>query len=181
MKYLRQRLGGAALTIAVALSVSIAARADFYVATNGNDAWSGLLPAPNANGTDGPFATLEAARNAIRSLKAGSGLPVAGVRVNLRGGRYMRQSPFSLTTYQQGSDSGTPTSPLVYHAYPGETPLIIGGITVTGFQAVMDPAILARFSPSAQTNVLVANLTAQGITNIGCVAQFGGKSVMKAA
>ena len=29
-----------------------------YVATDGNDAWSGRLPAPNREGTDGPLATL---------------------------------------------------------------------------------------------------------------------------
>ena len=31
----------------------------FYVATNGNDTWSGKVPAPNADKTDGPFATVE--------------------------------------------------------------------------------------------------------------------------
>ena len=171
MKCFCQRLGVAALTLGAALDTSIAARADFYVATNGNDAWSGLLPAPTANATDGPFATLEAARNAIRSLKSRSGLPVGGVRVSLRGGRHMRQSSFSLSG---GNDSGTLTSPIVYQAYPGENPSIIGGINVTGFQAVTDPAIRARLTRSAQSNVLVANLTAQGVTNIIPLARHGG-------
>ena len=40
--------------------------ADFYVATNGNDAWSGTLPNPNDKATDGPFATLLRARDATR-------------------------------------------------------------------------------------------------------------------
>jgi len=47
-----------------------AADADFYVATDGNDQWSGTLPAPNAQRTDGPFATLPRARDAIRGLRA---------------------------------------------------------------------------------------------------------------
>ena len=42
----------------------------FYVATNGNDAWSGKLPAPNDAKTDGPFATITKARDAVRQLKA---------------------------------------------------------------------------------------------------------------
>ena len=42
----------------------------FYVATNGNDAWSGKLAAPNAESSDGPFATLQRARDAIRAVKA---------------------------------------------------------------------------------------------------------------
>ena len=48
----------------------------FYVATDGNDDWSGTLPAPNEAGTDGPFATLARARDAIRALKQeGPALP----------------------------------------------------------------------------------------------------------
>lgn len=35
---------------------------EFYVATNGGDAWSGCLPAPNAEGTDAPLATVAAAQ-----------------------------------------------------------------------------------------------------------------------
>ncbi|MCX5647659.1 MAG: hypothetical protein NTX40_00960 [Planctomycetota bacterium] len=34
--------------------------ATFYVAPNGNDGWSGAMPAPV--GSDGPLATLQAAR-----------------------------------------------------------------------------------------------------------------------
>ncbi|MDD4019648.1 MAG: hypothetical protein PHV28_17095, partial [Kiritimatiellae bacterium] len=41
----------------------------FYVSTKGNDAWSGGLPAPNRAGTDGPFATVTRARDAVRALK----------------------------------------------------------------------------------------------------------------
>ena len=35
--------------------------ADYYVATQGSDAWSGTLAEPNPDRTDGPFATLERA------------------------------------------------------------------------------------------------------------------------
>ena len=42
--------------------------ADFYVSTRGSDSWSGSST-PNAQGTDGPFATLERARDAVRDLK----------------------------------------------------------------------------------------------------------------
>ncbi|MBP2291726.1 carbohydrate-binding domain-containing protein [Azospirillum rugosum] len=38
-----------------------------YVAANGKDSWSGKLAAPNADGTDGPKATLGAARDAMRA------------------------------------------------------------------------------------------------------------------
>ena len=34
-------------------------QATFFVATKGNDGWSGKLAEPNGAKTDGPFATLE--------------------------------------------------------------------------------------------------------------------------
>ena len=40
---------------------------EYHVSPRGNDAWSGRLSDPNA--TDGPFATLERARDAIRALR----------------------------------------------------------------------------------------------------------------
>jgi len=50
----------------------------FHVATNGNDAWSGTLPEPNAAKTDGPFATLRRARDAVRAaIKAGQAAQAA--------------------------------------------------------------------------------------------------------
>ncbi len=41
----------------------------YYIAVNGNDNWSGLLPEPNKNNTDGPFATLVKARDSVRELR----------------------------------------------------------------------------------------------------------------
>ena len=43
--------------------------ADFYVSTQGNDNWSGKLTEPNANKTDGPFATINKAKKAVRIIK----------------------------------------------------------------------------------------------------------------
>ena len=42
--------------------------ADFYVASNGNDTWSGTLTAPNSALTDGPFATPPRAQTALESV-----------------------------------------------------------------------------------------------------------------
>src|SRR5438128_12148851 len=41
----------------------------FFVATNGNDAWSGHRPAANWRKTDGPFASLTGALAAVRRSK----------------------------------------------------------------------------------------------------------------
>lgn len=37
-----------------------------YVSTEGNNSWTGNFDQPNQDKTDGPFATLEGARDAIR-------------------------------------------------------------------------------------------------------------------
>ena len=60
--------------------------ATFYVATDGSDSWSGRLPAPNADRSDGPFATLEKARDAIRRMeRTGRKTPLVTM---VRGGKY---------------------------------------------------------------------------------------------
>ncbi|NMC21461.1 MAG: right-handed parallel beta-helix repeat-containing protein, partial [Thermogutta sp.] len=59
---------------------------DFFVATDGNDAWSGKSAGPNADRTDGPFATLARAQQAARELKKRQ--PDAAVTVAVRGGFY---------------------------------------------------------------------------------------------
>lgn len=99
--------------------------ADFYVATDGNDAWSGRHPEPNEARTDGPLATLGRARDAIRRAKSRG--PVV---VMVRGGTYRLTEPFVL----RAEDSGTEGCPITYAAYPGETPRLSGGREVTGWR-----------------------------------------------
>ena len=60
------RTFGFVIVLAI-LRVTAATAADFYVATDGNDAWSGTLASPNAEKSDGPFATLQRARDAVRA------------------------------------------------------------------------------------------------------------------
>ncbi len=138
---------------------------NYYVATNGRDTWSGKLDAPNAAGTDGPFATLEAARNAIRTLKGAGAYPAGGVIVWVRGGTYPRSTSFALTS----QDSGSATGPITYRAYPNETPRISGGRVISNFTAVTDTATLNRIDSTARSSVLVANLPAQGVSDFGTI------------
>lgn len=102
-------------------------RADFYVACNGSDTWSGTLPAPNAGQTDGPFATIARARDAVRGLKA-HGL-TQSVSVVVRGGTYFLAKPIRFGP----EDSGTERCPVRYLAYPGEKPVLSGGRRITGW------------------------------------------------
>jgi len=118
--------------IGVALSVSAAQAAEpvtLYVAPNGNDAWSGKLDAPNEAGTDGPFATLAGARDAIRGMKAAGALP-GPVVVQVRGGVYRLREPVVFGP----EDSGSHAAPITYEAYPGEEPVLSGGVAVTDWK-----------------------------------------------
>ena len=67
---------------------------------------------PSADGRDGPFATLERARDAIRGLRSGGTLPPGGVEVVIGAGDYQRDRPFELSA----QDTGTAQSPIVYSA-----------------------------------------------------------------
>ena len=70
--------------------------AEFYVAPDGNDAWSGRLADPNAARNDGPLATPTAARNKIRQMRAAGGQRLGPVTVYLRGGVYRLAEPLVL-------------------------------------------------------------------------------------
>ena len=77
----------------------------YFVATDGNDAWSGRLPAPKPDRSDGPFATPGRARDAIRALKrSASGALQGPVTVAIRGGRYALSKPFVLTPEDSGTE-----------------------------------------------------------------------------
>jgi hypothetical protein len=106
-----------------------AAGADIFVAPDGNDQWSGTLSVPNTQRTDGPFATLERARDAIRQLRAAQ-KPQGTLTVQLRGGTYRRGQPFVLRPEDSGSDTG----PVVYEAFPHEKPVISGGKAISGWE-----------------------------------------------
>ncbi|WP_284645747.1 right-handed parallel beta-helix repeat-containing protein [Paenibacillus silviterrae] len=90
----------------------------YYVATNGNDLWSGTLAAPNSTGTDGPFKTLGKARDVMRTSTIKT--------TYVRGGSYYMASTLVLNA----SDNG-----IKFTAYNGETPVLSGGQVVTGFTA----------------------------------------------
>lgn len=105
--------------------------ADFFVARNGRDSWSGRLRAPNRSRTDGPFATIGAAQEAVRRARRdqATGVPRTIV-VFVRKGTYELPGPITITP----EESGTPTGPTIYAAHPGEKPVLSGGTRLTGWQ-----------------------------------------------
>ena len=101
-----------------------------YVSSVGNDTWSGRLGEPNADGTDGPLASVQKARDIIREIKAATGGSTKPVTIMLRGGVY----PQAETIVFTAADSGTKECPVTYQAYPGEKPVISGGDVIRGWQ-----------------------------------------------
>jgi len=154
-----------ALAVVLVSAVSFAQTpgARFYVAPNGDDSASGVNPAADAAPQDGPLATLDGTRAAVRRLIETTGLPQGGVEVLVRGGVY----PVNAAVRFEAADAGRADAPVVYRAVPGETVILSGGRTVGGFVPVSDPDALARLVPDAAPHVLQADLRAAGITEYG--------------
>ncbi len=145
-----------------------AVRPDMYVATNGNDAWSGRLAAANAARSDGPLATLQGARDRLRALRKTGG-PAQPCVVQFQGGTYALRQAVELSA----ADSGTAAAPVVYRAEPGASVRLTGGREVTNWRTVTDAAVLARLPEEVRAQVQVADLRAQGITDFGKLSVRG--------
>jgi hypothetical protein len=126
----------------------------FYVAPDGSDSGSGSA--------EQPFATLERARDGIRALNKQGPLPSGGVAVIVRGGEYNVTRTFTL----EAQDSGSEAAPIVYRAAPGETPRFRGGIRLTAFRPVSDPAVLERLPEESRGKVLESDLKAAGVKEL---------------
>ncbi|MDT8303645.1 MAG: hypothetical protein RQ760_19345, partial [Sedimentisphaerales bacterium] len=132
-------------------------KVDYYIAPNGNDSWSGKLAVPNANQSDGPFATIERAQQAVLELKSNVYFPKEkpvetrwigsphkygsgrDILVLIRGGYYSLEKPIHFTASDGGErvETNLPSGAFEYHklkdyyvtyaAYPDEIPIISGG------------------------------------------------------
>ncbi len=182
MKYSRPLVVACLLATAIVLADDGSQPCRLFIATDGNDQWSGTLRNPNDQRSDGPFATLEGARNEIRKRKKAAGIPKGGVVVELRGGVYQRNEPFKLTEL----DSGREGASIVYQAAGGEDVRIVGGKQLTGWKVVKDPAVLQRLDEAARGKVVQVDLRALGVTDYGSVKGgglelfFQGKRMMLA-
>ncbi len=97
-----------------------------FVAPDGNDDWSGRLRRPNPAATDGPLASLQGARKAVRCLK-----PLKEpVRVLIAAGTYRLTEPVTFTP----DDSGTKATPISYEAASSAEVVFSGGRPISGFK-----------------------------------------------
>jgi len=100
-----------------------------YVSPQGDDRWSGRFPDPLPSGTDGPFATLERAREEVRRRIGPAGAPAEPVTVWLRGGTYALAETFRLGP----GDGGRSGVGVMYAAHGGEPVILTGARPVTGW------------------------------------------------
>ena len=123
--------------------------ADFYVAVDGNDENDGSFGAP--------FATLERAKEAVRSMdKTGKSEIVVAVKA----GEYT----VSNITYTK-EDSGTKECPIRYCAYGDGDVILNAGMTIPSSAfAVVSGTEAERISEAARDNVVVVDLNQIGIT-----------------
>ncbi|MFL5009271.1 right-handed parallel beta-helix repeat-containing protein [Rhizobium sp.] len=104
------------------LSSSAGARTIFYVSPDGKDTWSGLLPTANQQGGDGPFASIERARDAARE-KGGTNTIALG-----KGDYYLTQ-PIVFDSRDTG---------LMLTARCNEAPILHGGLRVRNWAQQAD-------------------------------------------
>lgn len=110
----------------------------FYVSPSGDDRNPGSL--------EKPFATLEHARQSRRGHPGD---------IILRGGTYYLPAPVVFTA----DDSGTPEHPVVIQSYPGEKPVISGGIRLQSldWQPYKDGILKTLVPADLQTEEIFVN------------------------
>lgn len=121
MRYcMRSRIFSVAAIAALVLGVSTEAanQATFYVAPGGSDS--------NKGTEDAPFKTITAAQKAVRAI---NGSMTGDISVILREGTYQLSNTVNFTEEDGGKDGHY----VRYKAYEGETPLITGGMPITGW------------------------------------------------
>ena len=101
-------------------SLSLNAQVELYVSPIGDDT--------NAGTKEQPFASLHAARDAIRKYKNDHVEAVPFI-VTIAEGTYTMEEPFEL----RHEDSGTLECPVIYKAGKGATPVFSGGRKISGF------------------------------------------------
>jgi hypothetical protein len=116
----------------------------FFVATNGNDAWSGTKFEPDPGKADGPFATLPRALRVAQEARQKPGADKSkATTVFVRGGVHFLREPLRITP----DDSDVRLT-----AYFDEKPVLSGGRRISGWQevTVQERKLLAASVPEAR-------------------------------
>ncbi len=142
--------------IAAALSATALHAITFHVAP--------MAPEKGDGSAERPFATLEAARDAVRAARQ-DGRLADTVTVELASGTCWRTNTFELGP----EDGGSAEAPVVYRAATlGASSLNLGiSVPPGSWQPVTDPALVARLSAPAKGRMLRLSLDELGVKNQG--------------
>jgi hypothetical protein len=113
-----------------------------------------------------PLATLDGARDRVRTIKTGRTTPIT---VEFAPGIYY----FSKATKFTKEDSGTASAPITYRAAKEAKVRLTGGVEIRKWTTVRDETVLARIPAEARPHVRVTDLTAQGLHDLGRLAVHG--------
>ncbi len=135
----------------------------FFVSTNGDDS--------NPGTKEKPFATLTAARDALRQYRLEYPWKVEEHVIYIREGIYALDKKFELNQ----ADSGLEKERVIFRSWQGENVRIIGGqaIPAKAFEKVTDVDTLGKLSPEAGEHVVQVNLKQLGINDFGQHKQYG--------
>lgn len=145
-----------------------AAPAVFVVAPDGVDTATGTA--------ENPLATVRMAMRRAREMRRLNDPAVAdGVVVRLRGGTYRLEEPWLV----RPEDSGTPESPTIVEAMPGERPVLSGGMSLGGWTRV--DGDIPGLPATAKGHVWVSEVPRRG----GRILEFrqmwvGGRKAVRA-
>ncbi len=140
-----RRISGLAAMVLLAATAAGAETVTLHVAPGGKDAWSGRAARPADDGSDGPLASMEGARDAIRTLRKKGKLP-GPVRVVFAAGRYELDRPVLFTP----ADSGSAECPITYEAAEGARVVLDAGRPITGLRQTADGLWEARLPAVAK-------------------------------
>jgi hypothetical protein len=129
------------LTLVLALVLPASHALELYVDPQGSDTWTGRLASPNATRTDGPLASLEGARQAVRRLSRPLTEPV---QVTFAAGTYRINRE---VTFDAG-DAGESGRTITYAAAAGATVIISGGELLPAWQAGPDGRWICAPAPN---------------------------------
>ncbi len=139
----------------------------FYIAHDGSDEWSGRLARPSADNSDGPFATFEKAREAIRELKSSDDYDKTPIVVEVGSGLYELQDSFVLGQ----DDSGiTKDAPVIWRATREGGVRLSAGRFLVGARKLDAGEAPPELKNEVNDKVIVIDLTNQGVANLGTPA-----------
>ena len=115
-----------------------------------------------------PFSSIESAIKRARQLRKSPGN--GSIEIVLASGRYLIKETMKLTK----DDSGTAESPLIIRSeHPDNPAELTGGTVLKNWEKVTDKSILERLPDGVKEKVLVCDLKAHGIKDMGELV-FGG-------